>query len=73
MKQISKLSSTKIYYNDKYVTYGSVPIQINQEEVNIMETYKTLQQGVKELLGANTNQKKERVAGEKNNKGQELF
>lgn len=64
---------TKFYYNDKYVSYGNAPIQINENEVNVMETYRQLQQGVKELLDVNTKEETARRAEEKNNKGQELF
>jgi hypothetical protein len=40
----------KFYYNADYGTYGNDPIVLNETEVDVMDSYKQIQRGVKELL-----------------------
>lgn len=65
---------TKFYYNTDYVTYGNDPIVLNETEVDVMDSYKQIQRGVKELLNNKIIVEDKKAEERKNtNNSQELF
>lgn len=63
----------KFYYNTRFASYGTEPIKISNSEVDIMDNYKAIQQGVKKLLANNISEEESNKKEENNNNRRELF
>lgn len=64
---------TKFYYNTEYMTYGNEEINIVSGNIDVMDNYKTIQQGVKNILDTNIQEDKNKQQEQNKNNSQELI